>query len=451
MLMLLFADEKLVLRLDKFLEGYGLTRQGRSGLIGNLYAESGVRLDNLQNSYEKKWNITEAEYIKSVDKGTWKDPINGMTFVFDKAGFGLAQWTSSGRKQGLINYAHELNESIASENVQFGWLIQELKLKYKNVLAILCDTNATIEDCAEVVVLRYEVPGSVLGDEATKQKTINTRIGYAREVHNFLFGIGNNEKIEEGNLNLMDLTAFDLKVCILTNNGCYKKNQKMSPEGIIVHSTGANNPSLKRYVQPDDGLLGSNTYNNHWNKSGVNKCVHAFIGKDKNGTVRTYQTLPFDVCCWGIGRGSKGSYNYPATKTYPNDRAYIQFEICEDGLTDATYFNAVMEEAQKFCAYLIKKFPNISLDNVISHHEGYLRGMGSSHADIDHWLTKHGKTMAWFRQGVWSALNANEAIREEPKTESETKVETKVETKTETTYKVKVTDSTKILPKRKTK
>ena len=39
-----------------------------------------------------------------------------------------------------------------------------------------------------------------------------------------------------------------LKKLILTNNACYKANQKITVKGIMVHSTGANNPYLKRYV-----------------------------------------------------------------------------------------------------------------------------------------------------------------------------------------------------------
>ena len=34
----------------------------------------------------------------------------------------------------------------------------------------------------------------------------------------------------------------------------------------MVHSTGANNPNLKRYACPNDGLLGENQYGNHWNQ-----------------------------------------------------------------------------------------------------------------------------------------------------------------------------------------
>ena len=113
-----------------------------------------------------------------------------------------------------------------------------------------------------------------------------------------------------------------------TQNPCYKVGKKIKPSGIVVHSTGANNPYIKRYVGPDDGILGKNQYNNHWNKSSATKCVHAWIGKVADGSLKVYQTLPWDHRCWGVGSGKKGSYN----------STHIQFEICEDGLTNEEYY-----------------------------------------------------------------------------------------------------------------
>ena len=63
----------------------------------------------------------------------------------------------------------------------------------------------------------------------------------------------------------------------LTKNRCYKKGAKMTPKGIVVHSTGCNNKNVTRYVDmPSLGDVSSN----HWNTSSKNmsKCVHAFIG-----------------------------------------------------------------------------------------------------------------------------------------------------------------------------
>ena len=111
-----------------------------------------------------------------------------------------------------------------------------------------------------------------------------------------------------------------------------------------MHSTGANNPYLKRYVQPDDGRLGKNTNNNSHNKPGGNVCASAYIGKLQNGSVAVYQTLPWDYRCWLSGSGSRGN---------ANKMGFIGFEICEDNLTDEAYFyDAVMDKAVTFTAYI---------------------------------------------------------------------------------------------------
>lgn len=203
-----------------------------------------------------------------------------------------------------------------------------------------------------------------------------------------------------------------LKECMLVENDCYKKNEKMSggkPTGIVVHSTGANNKTLKRYVQPVPGQsyyktvtndLGINAYGNHWNRSakemGRSVSVHAFIGVNALGNVETYQTLPFDICCWGVGKGKNGSYNY-------NPTARVQFEICEDGLNDGTYFTKAMTEAIEFCAHICKKY-GLSEKDICSHAEAYKAGYGSNHGDIDHWLKRFGRDMDWFRSEVAKLL-----------------------------------------------
>lgn len=193
---------------------------------------------------------------------------------------------------------------------------------------------------------------------------------------------------------------MNLRKLLLTKNECYQRGVKMTPKGIMVHSTGANNPNLKRYVGPDDGMLGTNTAGNHWNQwrpGGRQVCVHAFIGKLKNGTIATYQTLPWNFVGWHSGKGSKGS---------ANNMGYIGFEICEDGLTDSAYFKKVYQEAVELTAYLCKTY---NLDPakdgvVICHSEGHTRGIASNHADVMHWFPKHGKNMNTFREDVKAAM-----------------------------------------------
>ena len=39
---------------------------------------------------------------------------------------------------------------------------------------------------------------------------------------------------------------MNLHKLIFTNNACYKAGRRITPKGIMVHSTGANTPWLKR-------------------------------------------------------------------------------------------------------------------------------------------------------------------------------------------------------------
>ena len=184
-----------------------------------------------------------------------------------------------------------------------------------------------------------------------------------------------------------------------TKNDCYKAKQSMTPVGIVLHSTGANNPNLKRYVDCSSEC-GINWYGNHWNNPSIKigeKCVHAFIGYDKNNKVRVANILPYNYACWGCGSGLRGSYNY-------NPTGHIQIELCEDDLTNATYFNAIFSTAAEYCAMLCKQF-GLSPATIVSHAEAHKKGYASNHADCDHWFKKHGKTMNDFRKLVESFLD----------------------------------------------
>jgi hypothetical protein len=120
-------------------------------------------------------------------------------------------------------------------------------------------------------------------------------------------------KIKNGGFNM----SIKITKKFLTNNDCYKTGRTIKPTGIVMHSTGCNQPNAQVFI-------------NTWNQSGVTKCVHAFI--DANGI---YQTLPFNMRCWGCASGKNGSYN----------NSHIQFEIAEDGLKDKDYFINVKTSA----------------------------------------------------------------------------------------------------------
>lgn len=172
-----------------------------------------------------------------------------------------------------------------------------------------------------------------------------------------------------------------MKLCrwYLTKNNCYIAAKKATQKGILVHDTGAGNKKLSRYIDNEKDF-GVNKYGNHWNQpkpNGINVCVHAFIGEDKNGNVCTCETLPYEYSGWGCGAGTKGSYNYD-----PN--AHIQFEICDDGYNDNVVYDRFLnvyyisdEEAQKINTYLLNETDCVCKMFICDLEKGWQRSVSS--------------------------------------------------------------------------
>ena len=182
---------------------------------------------------------------------------------------------------------------------------------------------------------------------------------------------------------------------LLTHNSCYIKGEHIKPRGVMVHSTGCNNPYLRRYVSPGDERIGD-PLSTHWNQSGVGACAHAFIGRLADGSIAAYQTLPWTMRGWHCGGTG-------------ND-THISFEICEDKLGDRAYFQATYQAAVELTAYLCKLYHLDPLADgvVLCHAEGYQRGIASNHADVLHWWRKFGVSMDDFRAAVAAALKGGE-------------------------------------------
>ena len=152
-----------------YLTGKGINAYGTAGLMGNLYAESGLMPNNLQNSYNKKLNISDEDYTVLVDGGNYPD------FVTDKAGYGLAQWTYHTRKQALINFVTSRKCSIADLEAQLDFLWTELTGGYKGVLTAI--TNASsVRSASDVVLTQFERPKDQ--SEAVKVKRAAYGQGY---------------------------------------------------------------------------------------------------------------------------------------------------------------------------------------------------------------------------------------------------------------------------------
>lgn len=133
-----------------FLKAAGMNDYGTAGTMANINAESALRPDNLQNTYEKKLGMTDAQYVAAVDSGSYKN------FVHDAAGFGLCQWTYWSRKQNLLNYAKSQGTSIADLEMQLGFLLVELKA-YPSLLNTL-KTATSVRTASDAFMCSFERP-----------------------------------------------------------------------------------------------------------------------------------------------------------------------------------------------------------------------------------------------------------------------------------------------------
>lgn len=146
--------------------GKGISERGVAGLMGNLQAESGLKPNNLQNSFNTKFNMTDEQYTAIVNNGSYQG------FATDSAGYGLAQWTSAGRKKGLYDFMKARKCPIDDLEGQLDYLYKELTGSYKQVLNAIRNADS-IKQASDVVLLKFERPK----DKSTNVKNLRASNG----------------------------------------------------------------------------------------------------------------------------------------------------------------------------------------------------------------------------------------------------------------------------------
>ncbi len=184
----------------------------------------------------------------------------------------------------------------------------------------------------------------------------------------------------------------------LTKNPCYKEGRTIIVKGLMLHSVGCPQPNALAFIKD-------------WNRSDYNRaCVHAFIdGND--GTV--YQTLPWHYRGWHCGAGKKGSGNDSLIGIEMCEPACIRYTgganfTCSDLEKAREVAKRTYDVAVELFAKLCKEFGLNPLEDgvIISHSEGYQRGIASNHADPEHLWKGIGVsyTMEGFRKEVKNAM-----------------------------------------------
>lgn len=157
-----------------YFKAKGLNNFGCAGLVGNLYAESGLHPNNLQNTGNVKLGMTDDEYVAAIDNGTYTK----NQFIYDNQGAFIAQWTHWSRKKELYEFWQSRGGSIGDLEMQLDFLYKELSEKYKSVLNTLKTAKSVLE-ASNAVLLNFECPAGM-----DDPKVQNKRAEYGQQYYN---------------------------------------------------------------------------------------------------------------------------------------------------------------------------------------------------------------------------------------------------------------------------
>lgn len=181
---------------------------------------------------------------------------------------------------------------------------------------------------------------------------------------------------------------------ILTKNPCYKAGKTIKVKGLMLHSVGCSQPSAMAFIE-------------NWNTASAKVCVHGFIDGNTGGV---HQTLPWNYRGWHCG-GTANSTHIGIEMCEPDCIKYTSGSkfTCSDTAKATAIAKRTYKSAVELFAHLCTEFSLNPLAEgvILSHSEGYKRGLTSNHADPEHlWKgLKLPYTMDGFRQDVKSAMS----------------------------------------------
>ena len=138
----------------KLLVEAGISQAGACGIIANAQAESDLCPDNLENHYNRKFGVTDAEYTRLAD-------LEQIDFVNDAAGYGLWQFIYHEFKKVLFNTAKSNGASVSNVETQVKALVKILKTpEFSGLMKFLKNTSDP-GLAAEEFMLVFERPANI--------------------------------------------------------------------------------------------------------------------------------------------------------------------------------------------------------------------------------------------------------------------------------------------------
>lgn len=119
------------------------------GILGNLFAVSGLNPKKLDDKFKESLGMTDNEYTDSVDLGVYD------SFEDDNAPYGLAQWSTVSKKEALFAMKKSTGLSIGDVNLQLDYLVSDLKTNYADSLTKL-EAVSNLIDASNIVLTEIE-------------------------------------------------------------------------------------------------------------------------------------------------------------------------------------------------------------------------------------------------------------------------------------------------------
>lgn len=183
---------------------------------------------------------------------------------------------------------------------------------------------------------------------------------------------------------------------ILTQNPCYRDGRKITVTGLMLHSVGCPQPSAEVFIRA-------------WNKPDYrDSCVHAIID---GGDATIYQTLPWNHRGWHCGGSANNTHigvemcEPSAIKYNASGTAFTAQNVEAARAVATRTYNAAVELFAHLCS--LHGLNPLADGVIISHSEGYKRGIASGHADPEHLWRGLGLpyTMDAFRADVYARMH----------------------------------------------
>ena len=399
-------------RIWTFLKAQGLTDAGTAGLMGNLYAESGLISTNLQNTYENKpdktggVSYTDATYTAAVDSGVYTG------FGEDRAGYGLAQWTYPTRKAALLAYAKSQGKSIGDLEMQLGYLVKELT-SY-GLMASL-KTVASVREASNLILLKFEKPAS----KDTKE-TQDRRAGYGQTYYDkyatnkeeskvakltpnavyTMNGVSINEKIIPDGTRWKD--AAKAQKAGFAANALYKAQRKLSGGTGKVASVTIHNTNDLANVYDDGEQYTRATYNENMNSSRV----HFYV--DDTGAWQNLKAGTGLCSADPVGSAEVSWHSGDGSVATGGNMTSLSIEIIMN--ESAAHDQIARDNGARIAAWLLWK-NGLAVNALVTHTYWVNKSAGKTFSDVDEQCCNPISGKKWCPTYIFASSNKQTAMK----------------------------------------